>query len=92
MASPHKSSDHGLNLRRFLEIQYKQKFLQGSDDYCCQWSKGFDYSNWFIVSVIGTGAYAKVFLVKQVKEDEEGVVREKYFAMKEIRKTKVQDI
>lgn len=80
-----------LNLKRFLEIQNKQKCDPNSDFYQ-QWSRGFDYENWAIVSVIGSGAYAKVYLVNHLVKSPDGAVSEKFYAMKEIRKTKVQDI
>jgi serine/threonine protein kinase len=48
------------------------------------------YQNWFITSLIGTGAFAKVYQVVRV-EEVDGVLVEKFYAMKAIKKSKVAD-
>jgi len=48
------------------------------------------YQNWYICSLIGTGAFAKVYQVKMVNEID-GVLVEKYYAMKAIKKSKILD-
>ena len=51
-----------------------------------------DYKNWYICKLIGSGAFAKVYLVKHVTKDKEsGEEITKYFAMKAISKKNIQD-
>ena len=48
-----------------------------------------DYENWYISNLIGSGAFAKVYLVKHKEENENGECQIKHYAMKCIHKSKV---
>jgi serine/threonine protein kinase len=48
-----------------------------------------DYENWYITNLIGSGAFAKVYLVKHKEKDENGELQIKHYAMKCIHKFKV---
>ena len=51
-----------------------------------------DYENWYIDKKIGNGAYAQVFLVKHVSKCSETCgPKIKYYAMKSIKKSIVQE-
>jgi hypothetical protein len=43
-----------------------------NDQFFSKWSKNMDYENWYITNLIGSGAFAKVYLAKHKEKDENG--------------------
>ena len=79
-----------VSLVEFLEMKYQKKcnnenFTKDGAFYS-QWSKGFDYENWFICSLIGQGAFAKVYLVRRTIG-----LSNRFYAMKAIKKSTIKD-
>jgi serine/threonine protein kinase len=49
-----------------------------------------DFDNWTIIKLLGSGAYAKVFLVKHTIKDNNGaILSEKNYAMKVLNKVQL---
>jgi hypothetical protein len=78
----------GVSLMEFLETKYK-KNCRDEVGFYNHWKQGMFYQNWFISSLIGTGAFAKVYQVKHVEESSFGALSEKFYAMKAIKKSKL---
>lgn len=82
----------GINLIVFLESKYQRSCSVQNEHFYSKWSKSMDYQNWYICNLLGNGAYAKVYLVKQVmKNPRDGKPLVKHYAMKQIRKSLVSD-
>ena len=63
---------NGVSLIEFLETKYSQRCHINNHKFYSKWSKNMDYQNWYIINLIGNGAFAKVFLVKHKEIDENG--------------------
>lgn len=74
---------NGVSLVDFLEYRYQRSHHE--EAFYTKWSKGIDYENWYIQSLIGVGGYAKVYKVLHLGPNGE----KKFYAMKSIRKSKV---